>query len=540
LFLKDTKIFKSCNMVLNMSIILFKDVKREDVGKTYEFKGRIEIVKQTSGPTLMILNDGSSNFTFKAFLKAGERAYPECDIGDYVYIKAQINERNNDIEGEVRIMTKLREDEINELREKIEEMKNEKLKPRCDNFSIESKVLEALKPRFIKIATMIKRAILDGRPILLRHDADCDGYASAICMERAIIKFMDEVSGGDKQLQFQNYRRAPSRAPFYEYEDAVKDAAHYLRDKNRNSSLPPLIIITDNGSTEEDIFGMTQMKLYDAQIVVIDHHFPGEIKNGRAIIDDYIDGHLNPYLEGFDSNVCSGMLGYEMARFIYEENNNSIMIPAMAGILDHTEGKEKEEYIKKAIEEGYSIDYMEKLGEIVYLQSHYLRFQEAREFVDDLFGANKKVQEKLVELLSPEIKRRFEKVKNIARHYSVIEDFGNFYLVNFDGEKGTSRGEFPAVGKSTNQVHKMFEDELDKPVITITSGSTFLTIRVSDSIKEFSVPYFCTNWIDKKIPFTGAEGGGHEKAGSIKFVEYAREEIITLFKKYLKEISKNQ
>ncbi len=523
-----------------MEYTFFKDISQDDIGKVFNLRGRIEVVKQTSGPTLMILNDGSQNFTFKAFVKPGARAYPECDVGDFVSLRAQINERNGGIEGEVKEMRKLPESEIGKLNEEITAKNKEMVKPTHSEFSIESEVLESLKPRFIEIATMIRQAIAEGRPILLRHDADCDGYSSALCMERAIIKFMDEISGGDKQLQFQNYRRAPSKAPFYEYEDAVKDAANWLRDKNRSDAKPPLIIITDNGSTEEDIFGMTQMKLYDAQIVVIDHHYPGEVKDGRAIIDNYIDGHINPYLTGYDSNVCSGMLGYEMARFIYLDNGNSVMIPAMASILDHTEGSEKDKYIELAVKEGYSIEYMTKLGEIVYLQSHYLRFQEAREFVDDLFGANKIIQEKLVEMLSPEIERRYNRVKKIAKHYSIIDDFGSFYVVNFDGERGTSRGEFPAVGKSTNQVHTMFESELDKPVITMTTGSTFLTIRVSDAIKGFSVPEFCSEWIDKKIPFTGAEGGGHEHAGSVKFVEYAKEDVINLFKEYLREIAIKQ
>ncbi len=522
-----------------MEFILFKDISPKDINKTFEMIGKITTVKQTSGPTLIVLNDGTANFTFKAFIKPGVRAYPECDVGDYVRVVAQINERRETIEGEVKSMNKLSDKERDEYEKKINEMNEEKFKPTIDSFSIKSEVLEALKPRFVKVATMIRKAIVEGRPILLRHDADCDGYSSALAMERAITEFMIEVTG-DKQIVFQNYRRAPSRAPFYEYEDAVKDAANWLRDKNRNGVVAPLIIITDNGSTEEDIFGMTQMKLYGAQIVVLDHHYPGEIKNGRAVIDNYIDGHINPYLEGFDSNVCSGMLGYEMARFIYDNNSNKTFIPAMAGLLDHVDGPEKEEYIKTAVKDGYSVDYMEKLGEIVYLQSHYLRFQEAREFVDDLYGANMEVQKKIVELLSPEIARRYDRVRKIAKHYSKVDDFGPFYVVHFDGEKGTSRGEFPAVGKSTNQVHDMFESELDKPIITMTTGSTFLTIRVSDAIHGFSVPTFCTDWINEKISFTGAEGGGHEHAGSVKFVEYARDDVVGLFREYLKEIASKQ
>ena len=519
----------------------FDSLSHEDVGKTYWLRGKVETVKQTSGPTLMVLNDGSGNFTFKAFIKPGVRAYPEIEVGDSVNTKAVINERNGGIEAEVSSMNKLSEEDSLAFEKQIAEKNEERYKPLNTTFSIESNVLDSLHSRFVQVATIIRKAVMEQRPIILRHDADCDGYSSALCMERAILQLMDEVSGGDKMLQYQNYKRAPSKAPFYEYEDALKDMSFWLRDKVKNGAKEPLIIITDNGSTEEDILGYKQVKLYNAEIVVIDHHFPGEAdESGKVAVDHHIDGHINPYLEGYDSNVCSGMLGYEIARFIYEKNTNTVMIPAMAGILDHVDGPEKETYIERALQEGYSREYMEKLGELIYLQSHYIKFMEAREFVDDLFGATPQIQESIVDMLYPEVEKLYEKVKKIGRAYSKVEDVGDFYIVDFDGEKGTSRGQFPAVGKSTNQIHKMFEEELDKPIITMTQGSTFLTIRVSDDIKGFSVPEFCSEWIDKKIPHTGAEGGGHEHAGSIKFVEYAREEVIDLFKQYLKTIASNQ
>lgn len=518
----------------------FKEISNKHVRQTFELKARVEVVKQTGGPTLMILNDGTRSFTIKAFIKPGVRAYPEIDVDDVVKVSATVTERNGDIEAEASNMVKLSGDEAKEFSASLDKINEDKFKPTLRDFSIKSEVLEAMKDRFVNVATIIRKAIVERRPIILRHDADCDGYSSAICMERAIISFMEEATG-DKNLQYQNYKRAPSRAPFYEYEDAVKDMSYWLRDKVKNGAKTPLIIITDNGSTSEDILGFTQAKLYDSTIVVLDHHYPGEKdENGKVAVDYIVDGHINAYLEGFDSNVCSGMLGYEMARFICGKELNSVMIPAMAGILDHVDGTEKEQYIELANKEGYTNEYMEKLGEIIYLQSHYIRFNESREFVDDLFGANKKVQESIVEMLYPEVVKLYDKVKVIGKHYSVVEDFGPFYVVSFDGEKGTSRGQFPAVGKSTNQVHSMFEEELDKPVVTMTNGSTFLTIRVGDDIKGFSVPYFCSEWINKKIPFTGAEGGGHEHAGSVKFVEYARDEVINLFKEYLHEIAKKQ
>lgn len=523
-----------------MNYTNFDKLTSRDVGNTFSARGKVTVVKQTSGPTLMILDDGTKTFTFKAFVKPGVRAYSEIEIGDLVSVKAVLNRRMDTIEGEVKDMKKLSENEAKSFEEDIKKLNEEKYRPVTTEFSIKSPVLEALKPRFVHVAAMIRQAVMERRPIILRHDADCDGYSSAICIEKAIINLMDDVSGGDKLLQYQNYKRAPSKAPFYEYEDAVKDMAYWLRDKVKNGAKAPLVIITDNGSTEEDILGYRQVKLYDCPIVVVDHHFPGEVKDGKAIVDSIIDGHINPYMEGFDSNVCSGMLGYELARFIHEKTENPVMIPAMAALLDHVDGDEKDTYVKLAEKEGYSEEYMRKLGAIVYLQSHYIRFNESREFVQDIFGANKKVQESLVEMLYPEIEKMYAKVCAIGKHYSKVTDMGSFYLCEFDGEKGTARGQFPAVGLSTNQIHAMFEEDLDKPVVTMTEGSTFLTIRVGDDIKGFSVPSFCTEWIDKKIPHTGAEGGGHEHAGSIKFVEYAREEVIATFKEYLANIALKQ
>ncbi|MFW5704801.1 MAG: DHH family phosphoesterase [Nanoarchaeota archaeon] len=521
-----------------MEFKLFKDISKSDVGKKFSLRGKIETVKQTSGPTLMIFNDGTQNFTFKAFKAPGERAYPEADVGDFVEVKAQINERNGGIEGEIFALRKLDKKDLANFSKKIDDIRKSKAKPTNTTFTIKSKALEALKPRFIEVATIIKAAILDGRPILLRHNADTDGYSSAITIERAILAFMDEVSGGDQLLRYQNYRRAPSKAPFYEYEDAAKDVAYYLRDKIKNNAeKPPLIVITDNGSTDEDILSIKQMKMYECPIVVVDHHFPGEIKDGKVEVDKYIDAHINPYLEGFDSNVTAGMLGYELANFIYPKNKNQVFIPAMAGIIDHSECPELDQYLELAKKEGYTLEHMKIYGEIIDMQSFYIRFNESREFVDTLFEADLNAQKDFVKMLEPELKRRYEAVYEVAKHYSEKQDFGPFYLMLFNGEYGTYRGEYPAIGKSTNHIHAQFEKELDKPVITATFGSTFLTIRASDAVKEISIPDFAKNTA-KKMTYANADGGGHERAGSIKFVEYARDDIVKAFKNYLKDLAK--
>ena len=520
-----------------MRRILFKDISKENVGEKFRMIGQIETIKQTSGPTLMVLNDGTAHFTFKAFVKPGVRAYPEVDIGDVVVVEAQINERHDDIEGEASMIRKANEEEREEFEKDLNKLNEARIEPECKEFSIKSEMLESQKERFLQVAKIIRQAIIDGRPILLRHNADCDGYSSALTIERGIISFMDKVTGDDKNAHFQNYKRAPSKAPFYEYEDSVKDISNWLKDNNRSGVKPPLIVITDNGSTQEDILSIRQMKIYDSQIVVVDHHYPGEVKDGRVVVDDYIDAHINPYLTGYDSNVCAGMLGFELARFIDKDNANQNFIPAMAALLDHTEGKEREQYIERAVKEGFDEEYLKILGEIVDMQSHYFRFMESREFFDDLFGTNMKMQKKVVELLKPELDMRYKAVEKVAKHYRDVKDYGRFCLVSFDGERGTFRGDYPAIGKATNHIHRVFEEEFDKPVITMTYGTTFMTIRVADAINHFSVPEFVER-VFSDMPYANANGGGHERAGSVRFVEYARDDILSLFDKYLNSVNK--
>ena len=512
----------------------FSKLSFDDVGKKYTFKAIIEVIKQTSGPTLMILNDGESNFTFKCFVKAGVRAYPEIKEKDYVECVATITKRFDGIEGEVSSMKKLEDSEIKIFEKKKDEKMTKILSSNDVDFSIKSSKFDKMKSRFIEASTLIKKSILENRPIILRHNADCDGYSSAITIERAIKKFYLKQNN-DLSLFYLMYKRQPSKAPFYEYEDCFKDLTSWLKEHKRNNQKPPLIIITDNGSTEEDLLSIKQMKIYNSKIIVVDHHPPTFKENGRTLVDDFIDIHINPYLFGYDSNLCAGILGFELSRFIFEKNSNMFFIPAMASIIDHTKSEEQDKYIELSIKEGFTKEYLENLGEIIDMFSFYLKFNEAREFVDEIFGDDLEKQKQIVELFKVELDKRYKKVLNIAREFIEKKEFSGFDLFLFDGEKGTNRGEYPQIGKATNHIHRTFESENKKPIITATYGSNFITIRCSDIIENFSVIDFC-NLLGEKHKNLGAEGGGHKKAGSVKFVEYSKEKVIEIFLNYLKSL----
>ena len=95
-------------------------------------------------------------------------------------------------------------------------------------------------------------------------------------MEKAVIPLLKEFNP-DNDAEYHYFKRSPSKAPFYELEDVVKDLSFALEDFERHGQKLPLIVLLDNGSTEEDIVALMQAKIYDIEIVVIDHHFPGEL-----------------------------------------------------------------------------------------------------------------------------------------------------------------------------------------------------------------------------------------------------------------------
>ena len=493
-----------------------KNISKDCIGEKYNLIARIENISQTSGPTLFMIFDGSGTVTAKAFAGAGQRALPDLNIGDVIDVIVQIREHQNEIEAEIESSKVIpKEDFERMLENKIKEFS----KPLDVEFTIKSPVLDRLKPKIIKVSAEIRRAIIEGRPIILRHHADCDGYCGGIALERAILPLIEENNSRDL---WRLYKRLPSKAPFYEIADVTKDLAMALEDMERYGLKEPLVIIVDNGSTHEDVLAIKKLKIYGAKIVVIDHHYPGKVENERSEVDNYVDVHVNPYLVGGDSNLCAGMLGCEVSRFLYKEPFNIKYLAALSGTSDRCKGKEFEQYLEIAKEKGYSQEYLREVAECVDFEAHYIRFMESRGLVNDMLGQDRSKQEKLVKLLIADINERKEKQLVVAKHYARSQRHNDVIIVELDATEVTNRGDYPAVGKTVGMIHDSFLSENPK-VITLGYGEDFITLRASDSVK------INVNDIVEKLqterPHTFSEGGGHEHAGTVKFIPAAGDEV---------------
>src|SRR3989338_4355273 len=112
--------------------------------------------------------------------------------------------------------------------------------------------------------------------------------------------------------------RSPSKAPFYEIKDVLKDVGFTKRLLQGHGQDKPLILVLDNGSTPEDIVAMKTLQSLGFEVIVIDHHNPVEYKGNRTSVCPYILDHINPYMYGLDGQITAGMLSYEIGRMIHE------------------------------------------------------------------------------------------------------------------------------------------------------------------------------------------------------------------------------
>ena len=250
-------------------------------------------------------------FLLKGFIKPGVRAYPEIVEGLIVRATVEIGEFQGEIEGEIKSIGVLDEFNKQHFLEGMKEIEKERAKIIPPNFLIESAILNKLKSKFIEAATQIRLAVIQDRPIIVRHHNDTDGYSSGFALERAILPLIEKQHSSEKAA-WEFFTRAPCAAPFYEIDDSIRDMANSLRNVAKHSNKMPLIIIADNGSSPEDLMGIKQGKVHGTDFIVVDHHYFEE-----DVISKEVLVHINPFLVGEDgSHFSAGMLCAEFARFI--------------------------------------------------------------------------------------------------------------------------------------------------------------------------------------------------------------------------------
>ena len=86
----------------------------------------------------------------------------------------------------------------------------------------------------------------------------------------------------------------------------------------------------------------------------------------------------------------------------------------------------------------------------------------------------------------------------------------------------------------------MQEHGEETPIITLAYGPDFSVIRATDAVNEkFGFNLNEIVWkLAKEIPEAGIDGGGHECAGSLKFVEGLSKKVLESFAREVADLGK--
>ena len=469
------------------------------------FKGIVKITrKAVPGPVIFSVTDGTS--TIDAKMNASE--FKEQDV---VYIAGPVSERAGKLQIDIKRIEKEEKD--------FDSILDEKAEPKWQKFSIESDRFNKMKPNMLRVAKRIRKAVLNNQPILIRHHNDSDGINSGLAIEQS-IKLLMAKSGIEPAY---NLYRSPSKAPFYEITDVFKDMGLIKRLEGFGQT-KPLLIVVDNGSTPEDVFGMKTMKIMGVDVIVIDHHNPVIIKDGKTSVCPFLLDHINPYIYGLDSETSAGMLCYEIGRMIDSDFKNELM-PAIAAITDRCSIPETDRYIEKT---GKTREELGAIGVAIDYTAYHLRFDPGKGIFEELY-----VKPELVAMINEKVKEGTQTQLQSTLPYLRTSEINGVIFSHIDLEKYTLRFTFPAPGRVIGAIHdKVVEEHPNKAVLSIGCLSDMIIIRANKPVLPVQT---IIDQLQKDFPEANVDGGGHEQAGTIKFVSAHFTSILERIKQMLRD-----
>ena len=485
-------------------------------------EGAVVQVKETGGPTILYVTDGTGVISGATFT-VGASTDEAIAVDDHVRLTGRPEPQGEGFQLDVESVVPLTGDSAVAVADRIESALAERRQPPSLKPMVDWELLDAVYPRLEALAGALRQAVLTHRPIRVRHHADGDGICAAVPVELALQRLVESTHADPSTADYL-VSRSPSRAPYYEMEDATRDLNHALADRDRHGQRLPFLLMLDNGSTAEDVPAYRNLAHYDIPIAVVDHHHPDTEAVGPLLTE-----HVNPYLEDGDYALTTGMLCVELARLLDPSMTDVIEhVPAVAGIADRSAASSMEAYLARAADAGYDQDAVTRIGEALDFASHWLRYNAGTPVVSEILGVDPTAppdrQAQLVELLSTRAREAIDRQLSAAMPHVSSQTLSNGATVHrIDLDQYAHRFDYPAPGRTTGAIHDRKAVRSGDPTVTLGYGPDFCVLR-SDGVR-LDIPHMVDE-LRSAVPGAGITGGGHLVVGSIKFVPGRRSAVI--------------
>ncbi|MFB6109518.1 MAG: DHH family phosphoesterase [Halodesulfurarchaeum sp.] len=474
--------------------------------RTVAVEGTVTDVRQTAGPTVFALEDETGTVDCAAFESAGVRAYPDVEAGDVARFVGTVEEHRNEVQLETESVSVLTGPEAKRVADRRESALAERAEPETTTLLAEDPSVAAIEADLAEAATAIRRAVIESRPVIIRHTATLAGYVGGTALERALLPLV-RGEHAESGAEYHYVDRRPLEDPIYDVEAATSDVTDMLEAADRHDETHPLFVLVDAGSTAESADGLSLLSIYDAESIVVD----GGYADTDAAAADVL---VSPTAAG-GSPLSTGALGAQLAAVVNDGVRDDLAhLPATSFW-----GDPPEPYAELASEAGYDRDTIEDIRNAVALEAYYQSYEDKRELIADLFWAEG--NESLAAPLSDQFETKLETEIETARPHLERREEGGVPIDVLDVAAYTHRYDFPPTDLLLAELHRRESQAADGPMVTIALDEDELFLERSTALDVRAIGEAVAERV---------EGGGVTprggRDGRIEFLSGRREAVL--------------
>ncbi|ARS89016.1 DHH family phosphoesterase [Natrarchaeobaculum aegyptiacum] len=447
------------------------DAIGSQVGSVVRLEGEITGVRQTSGPTVFELRDETGTVECAAFEEAGVRAYPSVEIDDVVALEGEVERHHGDLQVETETLDVLADEARDGVRDRLESALENEASPANTSLLAEHAPVEAVDEELTEAATAIRRAVMEARPIVVRHWATADGYVAGAAIERAVLPLIREKHTRD-DAEYHYFERRPLDGRVYDMDAATDDVTSMLEARDRHGEQIPLVVLVDTGATAESVDGYEFLSMYDAEAIVID--------DSRADdeITDAVSVAVTPSLADADvADLTTTALAANVAAQVNDDVREDLEhLPAVSYWEDAPDV-----YTDLASDVGYDETAISERREAIALEAYYQSYKDKRELVADLLFDGERDGD-LAAHVSEQFRAKLETELETAQENATIRGQDGVTVTLLDTDAFTHRYNFPTTVLLLDELHRSERDRAGSPFATLGVGTDELHVRTTETV----------------------------------------------------------
>ena len=414
------------------------------VDEEVRIEGEIVNVRQTGGPTVFEVSDETGSVDAAAFVEPGVRAYPDVELGDVVQLDGEVELRRSEIQVETEALAVLTGGEAETVQRRLADALAEKARPDDVEPLGGDNAVATLSDDLLDAAQAIRRAVLQSRPIVVRHPATADGYVAGAALERAALPLIREEHA-QSDAEYHYFDRRPLDGAVYDMDAATNDATRMLQDRDRHDEKLPLFLLVGTGSTVESADGIGLLDVYDAEAVVVD----AEVADPET--RETVDTLVSPELVDTDDHLSTGALVASLSAAVNGDVRDDLTHLPAVSYWEET----PTHYSELARDAGYDAERVAELREAIALEAYYQSYEDKRELVADLLFSD---GGDLAAHVSEQFREKLETEVETAEANIEHEAAGGVEFAVLDTDAYTHRYDFPPTGLLLDELHRRHRD----------------------------------------------------------------------------------